>query len=61
MKRGNYNSEGGTNAHAWNIIKLGVQYFVVDIMHEPTQLYCINSEKAKNYIQPDSNRECPMK
>jgi len=32
------------------VIKLGLQYFVVDIMHEPTQLYCINSEKAKSYM-----------
>eukprot|EP01114_Cavostelium_apophysatum_P017628 TRINITY_DN5290_c0_g1_i1.p1 TRINITY_DN5290_c0_g1~~TRINITY_DN5290_c0_g1_i1.p1 ORF type:complete len:952 (+),score=258.97 TRINITY_DN5290_c0_g1_i1:288-3143(+) len=38
-------------AHAWNIIKLGTSYFCVDIMHEPTELYSMTSEKAKHYTQ----------
>lgn len=37
--------------HAWNVIRLGMNLYVVDIMHEPTQLYCASSEKAKRYTQ----------
>jgi hypothetical protein len=51
LKRGNYSGSNASGAHSWNIIKLGMQYFVVDIMHEPTQLYSIESEKAKHYLR----------
>jgi len=51
LKRGTFSSNNITGGHAWNVIKLGTAYFVVDIMHEPTQLYPIDSEKAKNYTR----------
>jgi len=52
LKRGTYHVDTeNSGAHAWNVIRLGMQYFVVDIMHEPTQLHNIDSDKAKNYTQ----------
>lgn len=51
LKRGEYcGVDSVIGVHAWNIIKLGMQYFVVDVMHEPTQLYAKNSQKAEHYI-----------
>lgn len=35
LVRGNF-QDGG---HAWNILFLGNQFYLVDIMHEPTELY----------------------
>jgi len=45
-----------TGPHAWNIIKLGTHYFVVDVMHEPTQLYPVGSTKAANYLSVNSEK-----
>lgn len=57
LKRGTYTNDSATGAHAWNVIKLGLHTFVVDIMHEPTQLYCATSEKAKCYTQEVASKQ----
>lgn len=35
LVRGTFQDEG----HSWNIVYLANQYYIVDIMHDPTQLY----------------------
>lgn len=49
LVRGDYGSSA--SAHVWNVVKLGEKYFIVDVMHDPTQLYEENSDKAKKYTR----------
>ena len=58
LVRGDYGGPRG--GHAWNVVKLenkilgGDDYFVVDVMHDQTQLYQENSPMAKNYKRKDA-------
>lgn len=50
LVRGDYGS-----AHAWNVVKLADKYYVVDVMHDPTQIFEENSSKAQIYKRKGLN------
>lgn len=50
LLRGNYNSTT-RGWHIWNVVKIEDSYYVVDVMHNPGELYEENSDKAKKYMR----------
>eukprot|EP00999_Lentomonas_sp_LEN2_P002530 NODE_414_length_1525_cov_103.089413_g382_i0.p1 GENE.NODE_414_length_1525_cov_103.089413_g382_i0~~NODE_414_length_1525_cov_103.089413_g382_i0.p1 ORF type:complete len:329 (+),score=45.54 NODE_414_length_1525_cov_103.089413_g382_i0:103-987(+) len=50
LVRGDYMSEKGTEGHSWNVVRdENGRLFIVDIMHDPGNLYEECSAKAKHY------------
>lgn len=50
LVRGNYNS-ATRGWHIWNVVKIDDTYYVVDVMHNPGELYEESSQKAQKYMR----------
>lgn len=49
LVRGDYGTNGNVGGHVWNVVKLGEKFYIVDVMHDPTELFEEGSEKAMKY------------